>query len=130
MKKNNDDLLPKMLLVSSLLTLLFIVGICVLLFTSSVALSAFAGGVVAIVNLLWQRKALSALLQLTPVDRPMLSALIRFFIRLSLTAVALYLIITAKWFSLWGLLAGLSAPVICLFGLTFYIALASKENLP
>jgi hypothetical protein len=128
--KNYDDLLPKMLFVSSLLTLLFIVGVSVLLFTSSIALSAFTGGLVAIANLLWQRKALGALLQLTPLDRPLLATLIRFFIRLSLTAVALYLIITAKWFSLWGLLAGLSAPVICLLGLTFYIAIASKETLP
>lgn len=128
MMSDREERLPRYLLAGSILILLIIAAVSVLFFSASVATSASAGGMIAIINLLWQRRSLGALLQLTPQDRPMLAALVRFIIRISLTAVVLYLVITSSWFSLWGLLAGLSVTVVCLFGLTLYVAISSKET--
>jgi hypothetical protein len=130
MMKNREERLPGYLVIGSLLILLVLAVVTGLFFSLSALFSALAGGGVAIVNLLWQRRALGALLQLTPLDRPMLSALVRFVIRISLTAVVLYLIVISPWFSIWGLLAGLSTTVICLFGLALYVAIPSKETSP
>lgn len=128
MMKHREERLPGYLLVGSVACLLVIALVCFLFFSASVTASACAGGMIAIINLLWQRRSLGVLLQLTPQDRPMLSALVRFIIRISLTAVVLYGVITSAWFSLWGLLAGLSVTVVCLFGLTMYVAIPSKET--
>lgn len=122
------DRIPSFLVIASLTLLLVVTLTGYLLFSPAVALSSLAGGTVAIVNLLWQRRALGALLTLTPAERPMASAMLRFMIRISLTALILLLIITSRWFSLWGLLAGLSVTVLCLFGLTIYLAIQTKEN--
>lgn len=116
-------------LVTGSLALLAVITLAsYLLFSAPVAFSALAGGAVAIVNLLWQRRSLGILLALTPADRPVASAMIRLMIRLSLTALILYMVVTSRWFSLWGLLAGLSVTVLCLFGLTLYLAIQTKEN--
>lgn len=116
-------------LISASVTLMaLLTAACYLLATPAAAISALAGGMVAIVNLLWQQRALGALLNLPPSDRPALSAVVRFTIRISLTALVLYLIVTSRWFSVWGLLAGLSVTVLCLFGLTIYVAIQTKEN--
>lgn len=122
------DNLATLLIAGSLVLLLLLAGISFAVFSRPVAVSATVGGVIAIVNLLWQRRALGSLLTLTPAERPVASAMVRFLIRISLTAVALYLIITSRWFSVWGLLAGLSVTVLCLFGLTLYVAIQTKEN--
>lgn len=126
--KSSEERLPGYLLIGSLLILIVLATVTHLFFSMSATLSALAGGSIAIINLLWQRVALGALMQLTPLDRPMLSALVRFVIRMSLTAAVLYLIIMSPWFSIWGLLAGLSVTVICLFGLALYVAIPSKET--
>lgn len=122
------DSVVTFLVTGSLALLAVITLVSYLLFSTPVALSALAGGAVAIVNLLWQRRSLGILLALTPADRPVASAMIRLMIRLSLTALILYLVVTSRWFSLWGLLAGLSVTVLCLFGLTLYLAIHTKEN--
>ena len=122
------DSVVTFLVTGSLALLAVITLVSYLLFSTPVALSALAGGAVAIVNLLWQRRSLGILLALTPADRPVASAMIRLMIRLSLTALILYLVVTSRWFSLWGLLAGLSVTVLCLFGLTLYLAIQTKEN--
>jgi len=126
MMKTNK--LVGVLLAGSLTVLLLLTVASYLLFTPAVAASTLAGGAVAIINLLWQKRALGSMLNLTPAERPAASALVRFIIRISLTALALYFIITSHWFSLWGLLAGLSVTVLCLFGLTIYVAIQTKEN--
>lgn len=122
------DNLATLLIGGSLILLALLAGISFFAFSTAVAVSATAGGVIAIINLLWQRRTLGSLLTLTPAERPVASAMVRFLIRISLTALALYLIITSRWFSVWGLLAGLSVTVFCLFGLTLYVAIQTKEN--
>lgn len=120
--------LDTLLLVGSLVLLLILACGSFLLFDEAFATSAVTGGAIAIINLFWQKRALKSLLVLSPSERPATSAFVRFIIRISLTALALYLIITSRWFSVSGLLAGLSVTVVCLFGLTIYVAIQTKES--
>lgn len=128
MNPQNEDRLQLYLPIGSLIILAVVTVSCFLFFSKAAAASSLAGGLIAVVNILWQRRSLGALLKLTPHDRPMFSAFVRFTIRISITAVVLYLIIISPWFSLWGLLAGLSVTVVCLFGLTLYVVIPSKER--
>lgn len=128
MNPQNEERLQLYLPLGSLIILAVVTTTCFLFFSNATAVSSLVGGIIAVVNMLWQRRSLGALLKLTPHDRPMFSAFVRFILRMSLSAVALYLIIVSPWFSLWGLLAGLSVTVLCLFGLTLYVVIPSKER--
>ena len=92
------------------------------LFSSKVGLGIMAGGSVAIINFLWMRNALQRILGLLPA-RPAQYAQIRFVARISITGLCLYMIIVSGWFSLAGLLVGLSIIVVNIMALSLYGAL-------
>jgi hypothetical protein len=91
-------------------------------FSLPFGLGAAAGGGIAIVNFFWMRNVLQRILWQLPANAAIYAQL-RFIARLSVTAVLLYFIVTSGWFSLAGLLVGLSVIVINIIALSLYSAL-------
>lgn len=88
-------------------------------FSLQAGFGVLAGGGIAILNFLWLRNVLQRILGLLPA-KPMLYAQLRFIARISLSGVVLYLAITSGWFSIAGLLVGLSVIVINIVALSLY----------
>lgn len=118
---NEDNLLAIIIKMSlALLTILTIVGFT--FFSIKIGLGILAGGLIAVVNFLWMRNVLQRILGLLPA-KPGLYAQLRFIVRISVTGFVLYLLITSGWFSLAGLLVGLSVIVANIIALSLYCAL-------
>lgn len=118
----NEDNLFRVIIKGSLtlLTVLTLVGL--IFFSTKTGLGILAGGIIAIINFFWLRNALQRILGLLPA-RPFMHAQIRFIARISITGFALYLTITSGWFSLTGILTGLSIIVLNIIALSLYSAL-------
>ena len=118
----NEDNLFSVIIKGSLglLTVLTFAG-CVF-FSQKTGMGILAGGIIAIVNFLWMRNVLQRILCLLPA-KPNLYAQIRFLARISITGFCLYLMIVSGWFSLSGLLVGLSVIVANITALSIYGAL-------
>lgn len=80
------------------------------------------GGLVAVVNFIWMRNVLQRILGLLPA-KPIQYAQLRFIARITTTGFVLYFLITSGWFSLGGLLVGLSVIVISIIALSLYCVL-------
>ncbi len=118
----NEDNLFTVIIKGSLGLLVFLTLAGWALFSLQVGLGALAGGSIAIVNFFWIRNVLQRILGQLPAKATMY-AQIRFIVRLSVTGVLLYFIITSGWFALSGLLVGLSVIVINIIALSLYSAL-------
>ena len=94
------------------------------LFSGKVALGILAGGIIAIVNFLWMRNVLQRILGLLPINAQRY-ALMRYIARMTITGCALYYVLTSGWFSLAGVLTGLSIIVINILALSLYRALST-----
>lgn len=125
-KINDDNLLKAVTIGSIVLSLL--TSITALIFsTRAVAYGIAAGSAIAIINFVWQRTVMQRILGLQH-GRPVAFAQIRYLLRLTLSALALYLILTSKLFSLPGLLVGLSVVVITIVCATVFIAIQHKGD--
>jgi hypothetical protein len=122
MKAINEDNLFPVIIKGSLGLLLIMAAGALVLFSVSAALGVLVGGVVAIMNFLWMRNALQRILGLMPANAPRL-ALMRFVLRMGATGFVLYLVLTSGWFSLPGVLLGLSIVVANIIALSLYRAL-------
>ncbi|KAB0672036.1 ATP synthase subunit I [Oryzomonas sagensis] len=91
-------------------------------FSAKAGMGILAGGIIAISNFAWLRNVLQRILGLMPA-KPNLYAQIRFVGRITVTGLVLYVIITSGWFSLAGLLVGLSVIVANIIALSLYSAL-------
>ena len=118
----NEDNLFAVIIKGSLGLLVFLTLGGWALFSPAVALGALAGGCIAIGNFFWIRNVLQRILGQLPATATMYAQL-RFIARLSLTGLLLYFVITSGWFSLAGLLVGLSVIVINIVALSLYSAL-------
>ena len=118
---NEDNLLAIIIKGSlALLAILTIVGFA--FFSTRIGLGILAGGLIAVINFLWMRNVLQRILGLLPA-KPGTYAQIRFIARLTVTGFVLYALITSGWFSLAGLLVGLSVIVANIIALSLYCAL-------
>jgi hypothetical protein len=118
----NEDNLFAVIIKGSLGLLTVLTLVSLPLFSGKVALGILAGGSIAITNFLWMRNVLQRILGLLPV-KAQRYALMRYFTRLTVTGCALYFVLTSGWFSLMGLLIGLSIIVFNIFALSLYCAL-------
>lgn len=121
-----DNLLNAVIIGSTALALLlsvsgfFMVG-------SALAYGIAAGAVIAILNFVWQRSIMQRVLGLQ-IGRPAAYATVRYMLRLGITAIALYYILTSGQFSLSGLLVGLSVVVLMIVFCTIYFAIQHKGD--
>jgi hypothetical protein len=122
MTRINEDNLFAVIIKGSLLllTVLSIGGLT--LFSLETGLGILAGGLIAVVNFIWMRNVLQRVLGLTTA-KPTLYAQLRFIARLTATGLVLYVIITSGWFSLIGLLVGLSVIVANIIAISIYRAM-------
>jgi hypothetical protein len=118
----NEDNLFAVIIKGSLAVLAVLSAAGFILFSVKAGLGVLAGGVIAIVNFAWLRNVLQRILGLIPA-RPGLYAQTRFVVRFAVTGLVLYVIITSGWFSLAGLLVGLSVIVANIIALSLYSAL-------
>lgn len=115
----NEDNLFGVIIKGSLGLLTFLTIAGCLFFSTKTGMGILAGGIVAIANFLWMRNVLQHILGLLPA-KPNLYAQIRFVARISITGLCLYLLIVSGWFSLSGLLVGLSVIVANIIALSIY----------
>lgn len=117
----NEARLPTVILQSSAILLLIATVAGFLCYTTPVGLGILAGGSIAIINFVWQRRTLRQMLdsQAPPTAG---SAALRYLLRLSITAVILYAVLTSGHFSIIALLVGLSVIVAVIIALTLYSA--------
>ena len=125
-KINEDNLLTAVIVGSTTLSILF--SLCgTFWFNSSVGLGIAAGSAIAIINFVWQRSIMRRVLGLQ-FNRPTVYTSIRYVLRLSITAILLYYILTSGYFSLTGLLVGLSVVVIMIVICTLLFAIQNKGD--
>jgi hypothetical protein len=93
-------------------------------FSTKAASGVLAGGSIAIINFLWMRNVLQRILGSLPTNAQRY-ALMRYIGRMTVTGFALYVVLTSEWFSLAGVLTGLSIIVINILALSLYRALST-----
>lgn len=118
----NEDNLFAVIIKGSLGLLAFLTLAGWTFFSAKVSLGILAGGCIAITNFFWIRNVLQRVLGQLPT-RATTYAQLRFIARLTLTGLLLYFIITSGWFSLAGVLVGLSVIVINIIAISLYSAL-------
>ena len=126
MKINEDNLLNAVIK-GSAIVLVIAVAASTLFFSRQVSLGILAGGLIAILNFVWQRSVMSRLL-LTQVEKPAVVSTIRFILRLAVIALVLYAILVSGIFSVAGLLVGLSVVVITIVFFTLCLAIQNKGD--
>jgi hypothetical protein len=120
---NEDSLFAVIIKGSFGLLALLTIG-SLILFSGKAALGVLAGGFIAIANFLWMRNVLQRILGLLPANADRY-ALMRFISRMIVTGCALYFVLTSGWFSLAGVLTGLSIIVANILILSLYRALST-----
>lgn len=123
---NEDNLLTSVVVGSTLLAALFTLA-GFILFSRPTGLGIAAGSAIAIVNFIWQRTIMQRVIG-QQLSRPALYATFRYLLRLFITALLLYYILTSGLFSLTGLLIGLSVVVVMILFCTVYFAIQHKGD--
>ena len=118
----NEDNLFAVIIKGSLGLLAILTLGALVLFSGTAALGVLAGGAIAIVNFLWMRNVLQRILGVLPAKAQQY-AMMRYIARMTVTGCALYFVLTSGWFSLAGVLTGLSIIVANIFALSLYRAL-------
>lgn len=121
-----DPLQQKIEIVNWILLGIFLL-LSLLFMSSSFALGVFLGGLVSIINFHWLHKNMKDIFaRLTGSAKS--AMMFKYYIRLAVTAVALFFIITSNKVDIVGLLVGLSIVVINLV-LTAIMTLSKKNCL-
>ncbi len=123
---NEDNLLSTVVIGSILLSaIMALAGFA--LFSWKTGLGIVAGSGIATINFIWQRNIMQRVLGLQ-LNRPTAYASVRYLLRLTITAVFLYFILTSGLFSITGLLLGLSVVVMMIVLCTVYFAIQHKGD--
>lgn len=105
---------------SLLLLVLAVFGL--LLVSRSFAAGVIAGGVLATANCHWLYRILGRAMRL-PSDRAVRFVQLRYLLRIAILAVIVSLLILYIKVNIFGLVLGLSVPVITIIALTVYMAM-------
>jgi hypothetical protein len=89
------------------------------------SLGVLLGGFISIINFYWMARSLSGIFK-NPSGNAKGPVMIKYYIRLALTAVVLYFLISSDTVNVIGLIIGLSVVVITIL-ITLIIALAKKN---
>ena len=102
-----------------------LVGASLLLNTSRFSLGILCGGLISVVNFHWLNRTLMSIFTLPPI-RSKKAILIRYYIRLAVTAFILFWVISGSLVDIIGLVIGLS--VVPLNIILTTILVLSKKN--
>lgn len=111
----------RFLVISALVYLAIVASIALLAGYHRFALGAVAGGGVSLLNLLWLKRHLGQILRCSGGRGAGLLTQFTLIIRLTVTALLLYLLIVPANLSIAGLLTGLSALVVAVLAYTVAI---------
>jgi hypothetical protein len=89
------------------------------------SLGVLLGGFISIINFYWMARSLSGIFK-NPSRNVKGPVMVKYYIRLALTAVVLYFLISSDTVNVIGLIIGLSVVVITIL-ITLIIALAKKN---
>jgi len=103
-----------------LVTLIFVGAFAV---SAKFALGVLVGGVICIANFHWLCLGLKKVIVAPTVSRGKRSAILRFYVRFGITAVALYFIVTTGVVDIFGVLIGLSVIMVNLVLITIWFLL-------
>ncbi|HPX61706.1 MAG TPA: ATP synthase subunit I [Deltaproteobacteria bacterium] len=117
---NKENLYAFTLISSILFTAVLAIG-STFLYSARLGISILAGGSIAVMNFLWMRHMLNRIIFGAPTA-PVRYAQLRFIMRLTVTAILLYLAITSGYFLITGLLAGLSSVIITIMGFSLFLS--------
>lgn len=126
MTENDESRLFPAIVKGSLLLVSALTVVSFFAFGSDAALGILAGGAIATVNFIWQRSVLQRILSLA-VGKPQAYLLVRYVLRLAVTAFILYALIKFTTVSIFGLLIGLSAIVLNITFFSIYFAVRKGE---
>lgn len=118
----NEDSFPSIIIKGSLALLAFLAIAGTAFFSKKIGLGILVGGLIAVINFIWMHNVLQRTLVLLPA-KPALYSQLKFMARITVTGIVLYALITSGWFSLAGLLVGLSVIVANIIALSLYCAL-------
>lgn len=125
-KINEENLLAAVTKGSAILAFLFsVTGLVV--YGIPMALGISAGSAIAVVNFIWQKNIMQRVLVLQ-TGRPTVYATMRYLLRLGITGILIYLILISGYFSVAGLLVGLSVVVIMIVICTVYFSIQHKGD--
>ena len=110
----------------SLTLLALLAGAGLVLGSVRFAGSVLAGGVLALANFFWLRSILSRSLSLNARTAPRF-AVLRYMVRLTLLAIAVYVLVVYCSIDLFGLLLGLSVLVFTIIALSIYMISTQGE---
>ena len=124
--KINENNIVTVIAVGSLALLILVAAAGFMLRSSRFALSALAGGLLAISNFYWLRSVLIRSFRLQPEEAPRF-AVVRYMIRLMVLAIVLFFLLVYCKADAFGLLLGLSVLVINIMALSFYMISAKGD---
>ncbi len=106
--------------------ILAVIFILSLIFASfKFSLGILLGGLICIVNFYWMKRSLQSIFE-KPVGNPKGTIIFKYFIRLAISAVILYFLISTDTVNVIGLIIGLSVVMISIV-LTVIITLTKKN---
>ncbi|MCM2358871.1 MAG: ATP synthase subunit I [Geobacteraceae bacterium] len=109
------------------LALLVLLAVAGLIFGSArFALSVVAGGFLALANFYWLRSILLRAFRLQPQEAPRFT-LLRYIVRLTVLAAAVFSLMVYGKADVFGLLLGLSVLVVNIIALSFYMISAKGD---
>lgn len=123
---NEDNLLTAVVVGSTIIAALLTVA-AIALFSWQNGCGVAAGAGIAIINFIWQRSIMQRVLTLQ-FSRPAAYVSVRYLLRLTLTAIVLYFILTSGFFTVSGLLVGLSVVVLMIILCTVYFSIQHKGD--
>lgn len=106
--------------------LLAVMSLAGLFVSPQFAASIMAGGLLALANFYWLRSILQRLVMILP-ESPQRFVLLRYLIRLTLMAVAIYLLIVKFGVSVFGMVIGLSVLVCNIVAMSLYMLTTKGE---
>jgi hypothetical protein len=124
--KINEDNIVTVLVTGSLALLALLAVAGVLLGSVRFGLSVVAGGALALANFYWLKTVLVRSLRLQADSAPRF-ALLRYVVRLTALAGAVYLLLVYCRADVFGLLLGLSVLVFSIIALSFYMISAKGD---
>lgn len=123
----DDNNILKVILIGSITLALTFTLLGFIFFTSREGFGVLAGAAITILNFAWQRSVLQRLLGLE-IGNPTRYSTVRYLLRLVITAVTLYYIIISGYFSIYGLLAGLSVVMATIVISSICFAIQNKGD--
>ncbi len=126
MKRTEKDPLQKRLEITNWILLAVLVAGSLLLGSSRFSLGILFGGLISIVNFHWLYRNLVSVF-MKHLNRAQAALMLRYFLRLAVTAIALYWIISRNLVDVIGLVIGLSVVVLNIV-LTTILVLSRKNH--